>query len=130
MLRASALNDSHTCHQVEEAFLGDGRVFTLSVHLHEPGFFPGTGKASMVEAESGSLPYSLNVPLPVRRIGLRLNISPDIEQRGIGDRDFKRVVDTVCRQTADVYRPEAVVLQLGADGLMRYVWWTPTYRNN
>ena len=40
--------DVHHGDGVEEAFSCTSRVATLSLHLHEPGFFPGSGAATEV----------------------------------------------------------------------------------
>ena len=46
---------------VENAFLFSRKVFTLSLHQHEVGFFPGTGQASDVRKGKGRY-YSINMP--------------------------------------------------------------------
>ncbi len=47
---------------VENAFAFSPKVFTLSLHLMEPGFFPGTGAVSDVGFGKGKF-HCLNVPL-------------------------------------------------------------------
>ena len=47
---------------MENAFLFSGKVFTFSMHLHEPGFFPGSG--NMLDSGMGNGKHrNLNIPL-------------------------------------------------------------------
>jgi acetoin utilization deacetylase AcuC-like enzyme len=86
--------DAHHGDGVEAAFRTSERVVTLSFHVHEPGFFPGTG------GWSGRGKGTWNVPL---------------------ERGMKSVVweEIVCRCVDEVWRgcePECLVLQCGCDG--------------
>ena len=47
---------------VENAFLFSNKVFTLSLHLKEAGFYPGTGSSSNVGLGKGKY-FCMNVPL-------------------------------------------------------------------
>lgn len=47
---------------VENAFIFSKKVFTLSIHKYEEGYFPGTGALTDVGLGSGRY-YSCNVPL-------------------------------------------------------------------
>merc|ERR1719346_214630 len=53
--------DVHHGDGVEEAFSFTNRVATLSLHLHEPGFFPGSGAASEVGHGKGR-GFAVNLP--------------------------------------------------------------------
>ena len=92
--------DVHHGDGVEEAFLATPRVFTLSVHQHAPDFFPGTGSTRDVGAGPGKY-YSLNVPL----------------SSGMDDSSFEKMFNPIIDKIFERYKPEAVVLQCGADSL-------------
>jgi acetoin utilization deacetylase AcuC-like enzyme len=87
--------DVHHGDGVEYAFAYAEKVVTLSFHVHEPGFFPGTGDGK----ENGK--GVLNVPL----------------ERGtksaVWEETVKRCVDRVWER----YRPDCIVLQCGCDGI-------------
>ena len=85
--------DAHHGDGVEEAFAGDGRVFTLSIH--EAGRWPYTGKAT--DRAGGTL----NLPVPA----------------GFNDSELAWLLDTAILPVGERLRPAAVVLQCGADGL-------------
>ncbi|KAL2936266.1 Histone deacetylase 6 [Bienertia sinuspersici] len=75
------------------------RVMTVSFHKFGD-FFPGTGHIKDVGANSGKH-YSLNVPL----------------NDGIDDDSFRGLFRPIIQKVMDVYQPDAVVLQCGADSL-------------
>jgi acetoin utilization protein AcuC len=79
---------------VEDAFADDERVFTLSIH--EAGRWPYTGK---LEDRAGG--GALNLPVPV----------------GFNDGEMALLLDEVVLPLATRLRPEAIVIQGGADGL-------------
>jgi histone deacetylase 1/2 len=91
--------DCHHGDGVEEAFYTTDRVLTCSFHKFGV-YFPGTGHIDDRGCGSGR-GYSVNVPL----------------RDGLTDEGFKNVFDPVIQGILDSYRPEAIVLQLGADSL-------------
>ena len=86
--------DAHHGDGVQDAFAQDDRVFTLSIH--ESGRWPYTGKAG--DRAGGS---ALNLPVPA----------------GFNDGEMAWLFDAVVLPLAARLRPEAIVLQGGADGL-------------
>lgn len=94
--------DVHHGDGVEEAFGHSRNVTTVSFHLYQPGFFPGTGKLEDVGSGKGKY-CTFNVPL-----------KPGITSERYVDL-FKAIIcpiiDTVC--------PDAIVLQCGCDGLAK-----------
>lgn len=90
--------DAHHGDGVQQAFAGDPRVFTLS--LHEAGRWPMTeGGAGSLEDTAGGT--ALNLPLP----------------QGANDSEFEFLIDTVVLPLIDRFAPEALVVQGGADAL-------------
>ncbi|MGE0118628.1 MAG: acetoin utilization protein AcuC [Dongiaceae bacterium] len=86
--------DAHHGDGVEDAFAGDGRVFTLSIH--EAGRWPYTGR--LTDRAGGS---ALNLPVPA----------------GFNDSELALLMEEVAVPLAERLRPAAIVLQCGADGL-------------
>ncbi len=86
--------DAHHGDGVEHAFRDDPRVFTLSVH--ENGRWPHTGTA---EDRAGG--HSRNLPVP----------------QGFNDTEMDWVLRQAILPVARHLRPEAIVLQCGADAL-------------
>ena len=92
--------DLHHGDGVQDAFFATDKVMTFSVHKYESGFFPGTG--SIVETGFGKgKGFSINLPL----------------RDGIRDEPFISVCQKVLGEIKDVFLPDAVVCQVGADGL-------------
>ncbi|CBZ56152.1 putative histone deacetylase [Neospora caninum Liverpool] len=91
--------DIHHGDGVEEAFYTSPRVMCCSFHKYGD-YFPGTGALDDVGIDEG-LGYSVNVPL----------------SDGIDDAMYTRLFRQVMDMVIDTYRPEAVVLQCGADSL-------------
>ncbi|XP_006281489.2 histone deacetylase 6 [Capsella rubella] len=91
--------DVHHGDGVEEAFYTTDRVMTVSFHKFGD-FFPGTGHIRDVGAENGKY-YALNVPL----------------NDGMDDESFRSLFRPLIQKVMEVYQPEAVVLQCGADSL-------------
>ncbi len=85
--------DAHHGDGVEDAFRDDDRVFTCS--LHEAGRWPHTGTA---EDQGGS---HRNIPLP----------------QGANDTEFLWAFHHAVLPLVRARRPQAVMLQCGADGL-------------
>lgn len=73
----------------------------MTVSFHQYGeFFPGTGELRDIGVGKGKH-YSVNYPLRV----------------GINDESYKGVFESVIGKVMEYYRPDAVVLQCGADSL-------------
>jgi acetoin utilization deacetylase AcuC-like enzyme len=92
--------DVHHCDAVAEAFNRTDGALVVSMHMHGPGFFPGTGAGSERGAGRGA-GHTLN-----------LTLAP-----GLRDGLFLDAFDALAGGAAAVYRPNAVVLCCGADGL-------------
>lgn len=92
--------DVHHGNGVETCFEFTKRVFTLSVHQYEPGFYPGTGKTCDIGFGLGSH-HCLNVPF----------------REGIKDGNYCQVFQRVLNEISKAYSMDAVVVQCGADGL-------------
>ncbi|KAK4047160.1 hypothetical protein OIV83_005612 [Microbotryomycetes sp. JL201] len=96
--------DLHHGDGVEEAFLSTASVLTLSVHNHAPGFFPSTGSLFARERQQKARPadhHALSVPL----------------KPGASSATLLRVLDSCIEPVYRAYKPNAVVLQCGCDGL-------------
>ncbi len=94
--------DVHHGDGVEKAFWHSDEVFTLSFHRHGPGFFPGTGCSRSRGAGAGAL-RNLNIPL----------------LPGVTDRQYVSLFSKVLAAVAGRFRPRAVIMQCGCDGLAR-----------
>ncbi|CAI9757417.1 unnamed protein product [Fraxinus pennsylvanica] len=92
--------DVHHGDGVEEAFYVTDRVMTVSFHKFGNNFFPGTGHIKTNGAGDGKY-YSLNVPL----------------RDGVDDKSFHSLFRPIIQKVMEVYQPDAVVLQCGADSL-------------
>lgn len=92
--------DIHHGDGVQDAFYFTDRVMTVSFHKYGQQFFPGTGDVNEIGAGRGRL-YSLNVPL----------------KDGIDDMQYLEIFTSVIQAVVQKYRPEAIVLQCGADSL-------------
>jgi acetoin utilization protein AcuC len=86
--------DAHHGDGVQEAFLDEPRVRTVSIH--ERGRWPYTGAAD--DTGGG---YARNLPVPA----------------GCNDTEFAFLMDEVVRPLREAWRPEAVVLTCGTDAL-------------
>lgn len=87
--------DAHHGDGVELAFAGDPRVRLISVH--EEGRWPFTGR---LEDDAAGSAYNLPVP------------------RGFHDTDMQAVLDRLILPRTAEFRPDAIVLQCGADALL------------
>lgn len=92
--------DVHHGDGVEEAFFTTDRVMTVSFHKYDGTFFPSTGDIMDIGLGKGKH-YALNVPL----------------NDGIDDASFGSLFRPIIGKVMEVYQPEAVVLQCGADSL-------------
>lgn len=86
--------DAHHGDGVQDAFAGDGRVLTISVH--EDGRWPHTGQ---VEDRAGG--SARNLPVP----------------RGFNDSEMRWLMQQAVLPLIRARRPQAVFLQCGADAL-------------
>jgi acetoin utilization protein AcuC len=86
--------DAHHCDGVELAFSGDPGVRMISVH--EEGRWPFTGK---LEDDAGGSAFNLPVP------------------KGYNDSEAQAVLEGLILPRVAGFRPEAIVLQCGADSL-------------
>jgi histone deacetylase HOS2 len=103
--------DVHHGDGVEEAFASSDRVMTLSFHRYgiidedskeKHLFFPGTGALnSNGNEKSVGNHFALNVPIP----------------KGIDDEQFLHLFELITGRTLEHFRPQAIVLQCGADSL-------------
>jgi histone deacetylase 1/2 len=91
--------DCHHGDGVEEAFYTTDRVMTCSFHKFGE-YFPGTGTQEDTGYGKGK-GYAINVPL----------------KDGITDESFASIFEPVIAKIMDVYQPNAVILQCGADSL-------------
>jgi len=91
--------DIHHGDGVEEAFYTTDRVMTVSFHKFGE-YFPGTGHLQDVGQHVGKY-YSMNVPL----------------KDGIDDDSYELLYKPLMAKVMEVYQPDAVVFQSGADSL-------------
>ncbi|WP_374428057.1 acetoin utilization protein AcuC [Tabrizicola sp.] len=87
--------DAHHCDGVELAFAGDPGVRMISVH--EEGRWPFTGR---LEDSAGGSAFNLPVP------------------KGYNDSEARAVLHELILPRVAEFRPEALVLQCGADSLL------------
>ncbi|KAK6081790.1 histone deacetylase phd1 [Seiridium cupressi] len=97
--------DVHHGDGVEEAFFSTDRVMTVSFHKYDPlNFFPGTGALEDNGPKSEHNPgahHAINVPL----------------NDGITDEQYQWLFQNVISRCVEKFRPEAILLQCGADSL-------------
>lgn len=91
--------DVHHGDGVEEAFYTTDRVMTVSFHKYGE-YFPGTGDLRDIGAGKGKY-YAVNFPL----------------RDGIDDEVYETIFQPVMTKVMEIYSPNAVVLQCGADSL-------------
>ncbi|KAI9141119.1 hypothetical protein BKA69DRAFT_1167001 [Paraphysoderma sedebokerense] len=92
--------DLHHGDGVEEAFLFSNKVLTMSFHRFGVGFFPGTGSETSTGSGKGKN-YSINIPL----------------QPGLSGGTLKQIFHDIVTPARMNFKPQAVVVQCGADGL-------------
>lgn len=92
--------DVHHGNGVENAFNFSRKVFTLSLHKYETGFYPGTGGLDDIGIGKGRY-YTINVPL----------------KEGIADAPYCFLFRKISNEIVKYFQPNAVVIQCGADGL-------------
>ena len=86
--------DAHHCDGVESAFAGDTEALLVSVH--EDGRWPFSGR---LEDDAGGNAFNLPVPA------------------GFNDSEMRLVLDRLILPRVTAFRPDAVILQCGADAL-------------
>ena len=92
--------DIHHGDGTEEAFKFSKQVLTISCHLHDPGFFPGSG--SIDEVGEGKAQYfTINVPF----------------REGVTDAQYTKIFDSLIQEATQAYKPLAIVFVAGADCL-------------
>ncbi len=87
--------DAHHCDGVQDAFHGDPRVLTVSIH--EAGRWPNTGPAH--DTAGGS---ALNLPV----------------EPGFNDTEMAYLLDEVVIPIIEGFQPQVLFLQTGADALI------------
>ncbi|XP_068220189.1 histone deacetylase 8-like [Palaemon carinicauda] len=90
--------DIHHGDGVENAFLFTPKVVTMSLHQMEAGFFPGTGDEKSIGLGKGRY-YTFNIPY----------------KAGISNKQFIHLFESTLYNVCEVYMPDAVVCQCGAD---------------
>ncbi|GAA5984140.1 hypothetical protein JCM10908_006065 [Rhodotorula pacifica] len=96
--------DLHHGDGVESAFFSSPHVLTLSMHLFAPLFFPSTGALDSTGpkgARASAAGHALNLAL----------------EPGLAEETFRRVWESCIEKVAKTYDADAIVLQLGVDGL-------------
>ncbi|QPG76454.1 hypothetical protein FOA43_003843 [Brettanomyces nanus] len=92
--------DIHHGDGVASAFKYTNKVLTCSIHRFEVGFFPGTGQKPRDGLGKGQ-GYEINVPT----------------MKGLNNSSLHWIVENIVLTLVDEFRPSAVVLQCGGDGL-------------
>ncbi|BGP25074.1 hypothetical protein JCM10295v2_003994 [Rhodotorula toruloides] len=97
--------DLHHGDGVESAFFTSPYVLTLSIHLHAPLFFPSSGALDSTGPANSKAPgrgHALNVAL----------------EPGLCEANFKRIWESCVEEVAKEYEADAVVVQMGVDGMV------------
>lgn len=92
--------DVHHGDGVAEAFYDRSDVMTMSLHETPKVLFPGTGFEDQIGTGEGK-GYCVNVPLPV----------------GTYDQAYMKAFEAIALPLIGAYKPDVIVLQLGADAL-------------
>ncbi|CAM9756944.1 unnamed protein product [Chrysoparadoxa australica] len=92
--------DVHHSDGVEEAFFVSDRVLHISIHHHAQGFFPGSGHFKATGSGRGAN-HNLNISLA----------------EGCSDATWLKVFMHTFQAAMGHFRPQAICLQCGADGL-------------
>lgn len=92
--------DVHHGDGVAEAFYDRSDVMTMSLHETPKVLFPGTGFEEQIGTGPGK-GYCINVPLPV----------------GTYDEAYMKAFEAIALPLIRAYKPDVIVLQLGADAL-------------
>ncbi|BGP32533.1 hypothetical protein JCM10296v2_004314 [Rhodotorula toruloides] len=97
--------DLHHGDGVETAFFTSRYVLTLSVHLHAPLFFPSSGALDSTGPA--------NLKAAGRGHALNAAVEP-----GLSEAKFKRIWESCVEKVAKEYDADAVVVQMGVDGMV------------
>ncbi|CAI4053845.1 histone deacetylase SKDI_16G3300 [Saccharomyces kudriavzevii IFO 1802] len=102
--------DLHHGDGVERAFQYSKQIQTISIHLYEPGFFPGTG--SLNDARKGK--SVVNIPL----------------KHGCDDSYLDLVASKIISPLIKRHDPDVLIIECGGDGLLgdRFNEWQLTIR--
>lgn len=92
--------DLHHGDGVQEAFYLTDRVMTVSFHMYNGEFFPGTGSIDEIGLQKGKN-YAVNVPL----------------KDGIDDDSYIRLFKLIIEPLIVKFQPSCIVQQCGADSL-------------
>lgn len=92
--------DVHHGDGVANAFYDRSDVMTISFHQNGRTLFPGTGFQDEIGTGPGK-GYCVNIPLPV----------------GTYDRAYMDAFKSIAPPLIDVYKPDVIVFELGADAL-------------
>lgn len=91
--------DAHHGDGVEDAFIDDPDVLTLSLHMDTAYAYPFRGGKLADCGSEGGGRTTINVPLP----------------QGTHDAEYRLLFETVWEPALEKFRPDAVVLQAGTD---------------
>ncbi|CAI1776283.1 hypothetical protein SEUBUCD646_0P03420 [Saccharomyces eubayanus] len=102
--------DLHHGDGVEKAFQYSKQIQTISVHLYEPGFFPGTG--SLNDSLNGK--NTVNIPL----------------KHGCDDSYLNLVASKIIHPLIERHDPKVIIIECGGDGLLgdKFNEWQLTIR--
>ena len=92
--------DVHHGDGVAYAFYDRSDVMTISLHQNPKTLFPGTGFVDEIGEGQGE-GYCVNIPLPI----------------GTYDQIYMKAFEHLVLPLIDVYNPDVIVFELGADGL-------------
>lgn len=92
--------DAHHGDGVQNAFYDRRDVMTVSIHESGQTLFPGTGYLGEIGTGEGT-GYNLNVPLPMQT----------------HDEVYMRIFREAVLPLLEVYNPDIIVVEIGADGL-------------
>ena len=93
--------DAHHGDGVELAFRDDPEVMTLSLHMDAAYAYPFGGGAFADQGSAADGYTTMNIPLP----------------QGMHDAEYRMVFDAAWQPVVARFRPDAIVLQAGADAL-------------
>ncbi|KAK3122192.1 hypothetical protein QOZ80_8BG0666260 [Eleusine coracana subsp. coracana] len=93
--------DVHHGDGVEAAFANSNRVMTVSFHQCTEGFFPFKNGLVDDVGEGAGMYRTLNVPM----------------KEGMDDEGYHRMFRPIIARVMEVFQPEAIVMQCGADSL-------------
>ncbi len=92
--------DLHHGDGVETAFQFSNKVFTISIHRYDIGFFPGTGSVDDKGIGMGKN-FAINIPT----------------RKGFNDENLLTIYEEIILKRFNEFKPDAIVLQCGSDGL-------------